>query len=153
VPTTRDSSTANAPSSAGDDIDRLRSVLLRLARCIRTSSVGDITPSQLAVLASIARHGPLTVREVAETERMKPPSASKIIAALEQLGLVERTVDPDDRRCTPIATTPTGVDYLKQVRTAGRTWLARQLHEIDQQDVAMIHAAVPALERLLGSTA
>ncbi len=145
-------STANVTSSPGDDIDRLRSVLLRLARCIRTSSVGEITPSQLAVLGSIARHGPLTVREIASTERMKPPSASKIVAALEQLGLVERTVDPGDRRCTPIATTPAGVDYLKQARAAGRTWLARHLDEIDEQDVAMIHAALPALEHLLGST-
>jgi DNA-binding MarR family transcriptional regulator len=140
-----------SPLSADGDIDRLRIVLLRLARCIRNSSVGEITPSQLAVLGSITLHGPLTVGQIAETERMKPPSASKIVAALEELGLVRRTVDPDDRRCTPIATTPAGAEYLDQVRAAGHSWLAQHVRETDEEDAAMIHAALPALERLLGS--
>ena len=134
-----------------DDVDRLRLVLLRLARKIRTSSAGSITPSQLAVLATVNRHGHLTVGQIAEIEHVKPPSVSKIVAALEQTGYLERTVDPDDRRCNPLRLTPGGSDYLDHVRAAGRTWLASRLDGLDADDIVTVTAAMPALERLLGS--
>jgi DNA-binding MarR family transcriptional regulator len=134
-----------------DDVDRLRLVLLRLARKIRTSSAGSITPSQLAVLATVNRHGHLTVGQIAEIEHVKPPSASKIVAALEQTGYLERTVDPDDRRCNPLRLTPDGSDYLDHVRAAGRTWLASRLDGLDVDDIVTVTAVMPALERLLGS--
>ncbi len=133
-----------------EDIDRLRLVLLRLARRIRTNSSGRITPSQLAVLATVNRHQRLTVGQIAEYEHVKPPSASKIVAALEQGGLVERRTDPDDRRCAHIAVTRDGIAYLDSVRAAGRTWLASQMVTLDDQDINSIEAALPALEQLLG---
>jgi DNA-binding MarR family transcriptional regulator len=145
-----------SPSDAsrrGDDaeeIDRLRIVLLRLARRIRNSSDGDITPSQRVVLASIVHHGELTIGQIADFEHVKPPSASKIVAALEQQGLVERRRDPNDRRCVPIAATPAGIAFLESARAAGRTWLAGRLGELDTTDVDELERALPALERLLG---
>jgi DNA-binding MarR family transcriptional regulator len=135
-----------------DDVDRLRLVLLRLARKIRTSSAGSITPSQLAVLATVNRHGHLTVGQIAEIEHVKPPSVSKIVAALEQAGYLERTVDPDDRRCNPLRLTPDGTNYLDHVRAAGRTWLASRLDGLTADDIVTVTAAMPALERLLGSS-
>jgi DNA-binding MarR family transcriptional regulator len=132
------------------DIDRLRLVLLRLARRIRTNSSGRITPSQLAVLATVVRHGQLTVGQIAEHEHVKPPSASKIVGALEQGGLVERRTDPDDRRCAHIAATADGLAHLDGVRAAGRTWLSSQLGTLEPDQVAVIEAALPALEQLLG---
>lgn len=132
------------------DIDRLRLVLLRLARRIRTRASGSITPSQLAVLGSIIRHERLTVGQIAEHEHVTPPSASKIVAALERTGFVERTIDPDDRRCTPITVTDAGLAYADEVRAAGRTWLADQLEHITSDEIDAIGAALPALERLLG---
>jgi len=135
---------------AEGDIDRLRLVLLRLARRIRTNSSGRITPSQLAVLATVVRHERLTVGQIAEYEHVKPPSASKIVGALEQGGLVERRIDPGDRRCAHIGATPEGIAYLDAVRAAGRTWLASQLGTLDSDEVAAIEAALPALEQLLG---
>lgn len=152
--------TAAAPKPAADhvaerppldDVDRLRLVLLRLARTIRTRSVELLTPSQLTVLATVARHGHLTVGQIADIEHVKPPSVSKIVATLEQLGYLERTVDPVDRRCNPLRLTPDGNDYLDHVRAAGRTWLASRLDGIDATDVATISGALPALERLLGT--
>jgi DNA-binding MarR family transcriptional regulator len=70
-----------ADTLARSDIDRLRMVLLRLARKIRNSSAGDITPSQRIVLASIIFHERLTISQIAELEHIKPPSNSKIVAA------------------------------------------------------------------------
>lgn len=133
------------------EVERLRLVLLRLARRIRTSSVDRLTPSQLAVLATLARHGQLTVGQIAEFEHVKPPSVSKIVAALDQAGFVERGVDPADRRCVPIAPTAEGIAYLEEVRAAGRTWLATRIGELADDDITAIDAALPALERLLGS--
>lgn len=141
---------AAPPSSEQLEIDRLRVVLLRLARRIRNSSDGDITPSQRVVLASIIHHGELTVGQIADLEHVKPPSASKIVAGLEQRGYVERRSDPNDRRCVPIAATAAGVAFLESARAAGRTWLAGRLDEIDPVDVDEIERALPALERLLG---
>jgi DNA-binding MarR family transcriptional regulator len=132
------------------EIDRLRVVLLRLARRIRNSTDGDVTPSQRVVLASIVHHGELTVGQIADLEHVKPPSASKIVAALEQRGFVERRSDPHDRRCVPIAATTEGVAFLESARAAGRTWLAGRLGGLDAADVDAIEQALPALERLLG---
>ena len=131
------------------DVDQLRLVLLRLARRIRTNSSGRITPSQLAVLGTIVRRKQLTVGQIAELEHVKPPSVSKIVAALERGGLVGRRTDPHDRRCAHIAATSDGVAYVEEVRAAGRTWLASQLATLDNDDVAAIEAALPALDRLL----
>jgi len=141
---------ADAQVRSGDDIDRLRLVLLRLARRIRTNSSERITPSQLAVLATVVRHERLTVGQIAEFEHVKPPSASKIVAALEQGGLIERRTDPNDRRCAHIAATSEGLAYIEATRAAGRTWLATQLGHLDPDEIAVIDAALPALERLLG---
>jgi DNA-binding MarR family transcriptional regulator len=136
---------------SGADLDRLRLVLLRLARRIRTSSAGSITPSQLAVVATVVRHGPVTVGQIAELEQVRPPSASRIVAALEEQALVERHADPDDRRRTLIGATVEGEEYLAQVRAAGRGWLASRLDELDDDDVRVLEGALATLERLLGS--
>lgn len=134
-----------------DDIDRLRLVLLRLTRRIRTHANTGITPSQMAVLATIIRQGRVTVGQIAEIEHVQPPSVSKIVATLEKIGYVERSVDPDDRRCAPLVATPAGLAYADEVRAAGRTWLAERLEGLDVIDVAAVEQALPALERLLGA--
>ena len=135
------------------ELDRLRLVLLRLARSIRTNSAGEITPSQMAVLATLNNRGPRTIGQIAELEQVKPPSASKIVAALERTGLVEREADPDDRRCTVIAVTPSGRAHIERARAAGRSWLAGRLDDLDADDLARLSVALPALERLLGGDA
>ncbi len=145
--------TSTSSSSTGVDVDRLRLVLLRLARGIRTNSAGQITPSQLAVLATLDKRGPCTIGQIAELEQVKPPSVSKIVAALERADLVEREVDPDDRRCTVIAVTTSGHDHIVRARAAGRSWLAGRLDDLDPDDLATLTAALPALERLLGGGA
>ena len=140
------------PGQHDIDIDRLRLVLLRVARRIRTSSVEELTPSQLAVLSTVERNGRITIGEIADIEHVKPPSVSKIVAALEHTGFVAREPDDRDRRCVFITATSAGMTYLESVRAAGRTWLASQLAELDDADVRELSAALPALERLLEVT-
>jgi len=134
-----------------DDVERLRLVVLRLSRRIRTNSVDELTPSQQAVFASIAKNGPATIGRIAELEHVQPPSASKIVASLEVRGLVERRSDPDDRRCSLIAITDTGSTYLEEARAAGRSWLAAQLIDLDGADAVALATALPALEQLVAA--
>jgi DNA-binding MarR family transcriptional regulator len=134
-----------------DDLDRLRVALLRLSRRIRANSVGELTPSQFAMFVSVVKFGPCTISHLAELEHVKAPSASKIVAALEGLGLVERRDDPEDRRCSVIVATRSGHDYFDEVRVAGRSWLASRVSMLEADDVRLIDAALPALERLLAT--
>jgi DNA-binding MarR family transcriptional regulator len=136
---------------SADDLDRLRVALLRLSRRIRANSVGELTPSQFSMFVSVVKFGPCTVSHLAELEHVKAPSASKIVAALEGLGLVERREDPEDRRCSVIVATRRGHDYFDEVRVAGRSWLASRVSMLDADDVGLIDAALPALERLLAT--
>lgn len=142
-----DERSATDPST--EHVERLRLVALRLARRIRTNSVDELTPSQQALFASVAKNGPAPIGRIAELEHVQPPSASKIVASLEERGLVARELDPDDRRCSLISVTPAGLAYLDQARTAGRTWLAGQLAELGADDIDTLIAALPALELLL----
>ncbi len=138
-------------TASSDDIERLRLVTLRLARRIRTNSVDELTPSQQAVFASIAKNGPITIGRIAELEHVQPPSASKIVASLEERGLVARAPDPDDRRCALISLTQDGVEYLETARTAGRTWLATQVGELGADGIEVLIAALAPLEQLLAA--
>lgn len=135
-----------------EEIGRLRLALLRVARRIRSQSVGDVSPSQFAVLTSLARHGASTIGQIAEYEHVQPPSASRIVAALDQRGLVGRSADPDDRRCAKIALTPAGEEYLSEVRAASTSWLAAQVDGLPAADVKRLGAAIPVLERILEDT-
>lgn len=132
------------------DVDRLRVALIRIARKIRTQSQWAISPTQVAVLGTILEHQPLTNRQIADLEHVKPPTASKSVDALERAGLVERSADPNDRRCVQVTVTPAGLAFADEVRAAGRTWLADRIGELEGDDVTALAGALPALERLLG---
>ena len=134
------------------DVDRLRRAIIRIARRIRATS-DRITPSQRSVLGTVYREGPVTVGQVAEIEHIQPPAASRILTTLEQLGLVERRQDPNDRRCSRLVATQAGTDMVAELTVAGRGWLAEQLAQLDPSDVDQIAGAIPALERLLDVTA
>ena len=133
-----------------EDLDRLRVVLIRIARRIRSRAQGDFSPSQLAVLGTVINHQPITNGRIAEIEHVRPPTTTRIVDTLERAGFVERTPDPDDRRCIRVTVTPEGHAYADEVRAAGRTWLAEQMEVLDADDVRSIESALPALERLLG---
>lgn len=134
------------------EVGQLRITLLRIVRTIRSQYRGDVTPSQLAVLSSLLRHGACTVGEIAAHEHVQPPSASRIVAVLEQRGLVSRAVDPDDRRCARVQLSPEGQAYVDELRTSSTSWLAERIDTLDPTEAAALKAALPALEHLLHSS-
>ena len=127
---------------------RLRLALVPLSRRLRQQNGPDLTASQASALGSIAKHGPLTVGELAERERVTSPMITKIAKNLEEAGLVTRSPDPTDRRVTRLALTAQGSKRLERNRTRKDAWLATRLADLDDADLATIEAFIPLLERL-----
>jgi DNA-binding MarR family transcriptional regulator len=128
---------------------RLRLTIARTARRLRQEAGGELTGTQTAALATIERHGPLTPSELADLERVKRPSATRIVARLADAGLVERAADPDDGRVSLVSLTKAGAAELKRLRTRKNAYLARRLRDLDSADVAALERAADVLERML----
>jgi DNA-binding MarR family transcriptional regulator len=129
--------------------DRLRVVLARSARRLRQEAGADLGPTLTAALATIERHGPLTPSEVASRERIQRPTATRLIAKLEELGLIVRTALPGDARSSLLSVTPAGSAMLADIRTRKDAFLARRLRELPAEDRATLARAADLLERLL----
>jgi DNA-binding MarR family transcriptional regulator len=128
---------------------RLRLVITRTARRLRQEAGTDLGPSQTAALATIDRHGPLTPSELARMERIQRPSATRIVARLEETGLVERVADPSDGRSFTVSATAGGRALMNKLRTRKNAYLARRIRPLDEDDLATLERAAAILEDLL----
>jgi DNA-binding MarR family transcriptional regulator len=127
----------------------LRDAITRLNRRVRqTRPVGDITATQLSALASLEAAGAMTPRELADAERVRPPTMTKIVAKLEERELVQRTPHPTDRRQVILAATPAGRDMLAQFERAREEWLARRLAELTADEREILRRAAEILRRI-----
>ena len=142
---------AASPSAAIDHelVARLRLAVGRLARRLRQQTEGEISASQLSALASVDRLGPLTLGELAAVERVRPPTTTRVVANLEELGLVARRPDPADRRVARVETTPEGRAFLERSRTRRDAFLAQRMAALSPDELGLLEPAVAVLERLL----
>ena len=127
---------------------RLRPAITRTARRMRQEA-GGLTPTLAAALATVECHGPLTPSELADRERVKRPTATRLVSRLEVDGLVARTADPGDRRSSLIAVTPEGRALLREIRGRKDAFLARRLRALAAEDRATLARGVEVLERML----
>lgn len=132
--------------------DELRLNVTRLARQMRRQSDTDMTPTQLAALATIERAGPMPIGALAEAEQIGAPTATKIVDKLEAAGQVERTADPTDRRVTLVGITAAGLELLRDLRARKTAWLATRLSALAPDELAALAAASRILERLAAPT-
>src|SRR2546429_5772613 len=97
--------------------EQLRVAITRLNRRLRqTRPVGELTQNQLSVLASLDLAGALTPRELSDAERVQPPTMTKVIAKLEERGLIQRTPHPTDGRQVLLSATDAGRAVLLEQR-------------------------------------
>ena len=136
-------------STQADLAVRLRLVIARTARRLRQEAGEELSPSQAAALATIDRHGPVTPSELAVRERIQRPTATRVIARLEEAGLVDRTADPEDRRSCVVGLTPAGRALLVRVRMRKDAYLSRRLRDLDADERAALDRAAAILERVL----
>jgi DNA-binding MarR family transcriptional regulator len=127
---------------------RLRVSATRLARRLRKENAGELTPSQVSALVAISTHGPLTLGELADHERVAPPSISKAVAKLEADGLVSREADPKDRRVHRVSTTPAAEALLAENRERKTAWLTTRILELEPAEQSRLVDALDVLDRL-----
>lgn len=130
-------------------VSRLRVTAMRLARRIRRESGDDITPSQLAILGTVERFGPLTMSRIAELEGVQAPSVTRIVGLLEDEGMVRLAASDEDRRAKVATITTKGARRLERIRSNRNAWLACRLEELTPAERDALAAALPALEHLL----
>ena len=134
--------------------DQLRPAILRLARNLRrdTERFG-VTAHQATLLAQVSSRPGLSLRELAHSEGISPPSLSGHVDRLEAAGLLVRVRSTDDRRRVGLELTPEGRSLLKRIRARRTTWLADRLGGLPEEDREAIESALPALHALLEARA
>ncbi|HEX3514818.1 MAG TPA: MarR family transcriptional regulator [Trebonia sp.] len=132
----------------------MRISISRLARRLRVERLGlggtetVLSDIQLAALAALARHDSMTPGELAEHEKVQPPSMTRVIAVLEERGLVNREPHATDRRQVVLTVTGDGRDVVQRVRRRREAWLAQRLQELTPDERQILRAAAPILEKI-----
>jgi DNA-binding MarR family transcriptional regulator len=128
---------------------RLRLAIMRLARRLRQQAEPDMTPSMLSAMANIEYRQPVTLGNLAEAERVTPPTMTKIVGRLEEAGLVKRVVDTADRRIQRVSLTRDGVKLIARNRSRKNAYLARKLRKLEPDEVSKLEEAVGVIEKIL----
>ena len=105
----------------------------------------ELSRTAASILKSLSEGGPLRVTALAARERVAQPTMSVILKRLGSRGLVERRVDPGDRRATLVAITPLGVETLSERAQLRSSWFASRLAGLDGDDRRAVAAAVEKL--------
>src|ERR1700691_618087 len=132
----------------------MRISISRLARRLRVERLGlgetelVLSDIQLAALAALDRHQAMTPGELADHEKVQPPSMTRVIAVLEERKLVERAPHPTDRRQVLLTATPQGRALVARVRRRREAWLAQRFQELTPEERAILRSAAPILEKL-----
>ena len=127
------------------DLDaQLRVAVGRLNRRIRAEKASDdLSDGQFSVLALLFREGPHTVGQLAEAERVTPPSMNRRVNALEEGGYVAREGSPDDGRKVVVRLTGDGAAFVTETRRRRDQWLAKRTRELtDAQRETLLAASV-----------
>jgi len=136
------------PASA-ETASRLRVAVARIDRLLSREVLGgDLTRTQLSVLASLVREGEKRLSALGEREGLNPTMLSRVVAALERSGWVERTPDPDDGRAALVSATAAGRALHARLRRERSALVEQWLVGLDHDAAGRLAAALPLLEGL-----
>jgi len=136
-----------------DEVGRLRGALVRIARSIARSidrqvPTEGLTRSQVWVLSTIARMGPIGMGELAEFENMNPTMLSRMVGKMADAGLVERVSDARDGRAVVVRLTTAGTALQDRLRAERSRLFVERLAELPERFATELLGALPALEAL-----
>jgi DNA-binding MarR family transcriptional regulator len=138
-----------SPPANPELADRLhRLLVLLLRRLAREDEALGLSGARLSALSVLEFAGPLTLGQLAAAERVRPPTMSRLVAALEREGWVERAPGAGDRRQVLLRTTPAGSRLMQQGRRRRAGALARRLARLAPDDLALLERATELLERV-----
>lgn len=128
----------------------LRISVMRLSRRLRNERepADDLSANSLAVLGTLSRYGSMTIGELAAAERVQPPSMTRAVTALCEMGLVERSPHRSDRRVVVVSLTDAAHEVLTESRRRKEAWLNHRLKELSPAERQALRDAAPILERL-----
>jgi DNA-binding MarR family transcriptional regulator len=126
----------------------LRLGVTRLARKLRREGDTGVTPTLLAALSTIERHGPMTAGSLAAHEQVEKPTVTRLLAALEARALIERTPDPLDGRIAWLQVTAEGRKLLQGTRRRKDEYLARRIKRLPLEDRLVLERAAEIFEQL-----
>jgi DNA-binding MarR family transcriptional regulator len=122
--------------------------MFRLARALRHEGSTALSPSQVSALASVDEFGPLRISALATLESVGAPVATRIVASLEELDLLKRTDDPDDKRASLVELSDHGRDVLAALWSERTIGLSSRLERLSPAERNRLELALPALEKL-----
>jgi DNA-binding MarR family transcriptional regulator len=121
-----------------------------LVRRVRAAAASQgLSLTEASVMSRLAREGPATTAELARAEGMRPQSMGTSIAALEEMGMVERKPHATDGRQVNIVLTAKGVAARKSAKDAKRTWLAQAMEQLNEREREALFAAGEIIRRLV----
>ena len=124
-------------------------LLVRRLRAASLAQTQELSSTQMAVIARLAKEGPATISDLARAESVKPQSMGTVIAALEQMRILERNPHPTDGRQVLIALSAKGTAMRENVRDTKRAWLEQAVAKIDKKDREVLFAAGEIIKRLV----
>lgn len=142
----------SSPTVTADLAHDLRLATMRLARRLRQQRADHGVPlGQISVLATLDRLGPLTPGALAQHEQVRPPTMTRVLAALDGAGYLQRVADPNDGRSQLVSLTPSAQKMLRDDRRRRDEWLAAHLIDLTPEQRDALRVALPVLEVLADS--
>ncbi|MEY9855476.1 DNA-binding MarR family transcriptional regulator [Catenulispora sp. GAS73] len=131
---------------------QLRVAVTRLYRRFRSERPeGSLGDAALEVLTRLHKHGPRTLTELSEDDRVSPASMSQIVNRLTSAGYAVRTRDPHDGRKVLFSATAEGDAVAGAARAQRHAWLDRQLRQLSAEDRAVIARAAELFNQITES--
>jgi len=143
---------SSAIPQSGDEAARLRAAINRIARRLRPTKAGaGLTPTQISVLETVSRRGPIRLSDLAVVEDVNPTMLSRVAGKLEDLGLIRRHQHPGDGRAALLGLTEKGERVLERMRSERTDQLSVELDAFDDGARQQLLDALPVLEALAES--
>lgn len=146
-------SSPTAETPAEEDLaaeaSEVRIATFRLARRLRAQrAVDTMSDGQFAVLATLKVHGPHTLGELAERERVSAPSMNRTVNCLEESGYLTRTPDEADRRKVNIALTADGRGVVDETVRRRDAWLEAAISDLPARKRAVLLEAAEIMREV-----
>jgi DNA-binding MarR family transcriptional regulator len=127
----------------------LRIAVMRFSRRLRSQRVDtSVTLTHLSAMSTLRRHGAMSAGELAGHERVQPPSMTRVVGALEAMGLITRTPHPTDGRQVVIELTPAAHTLLDAEAQAREAWLSERLEQLSPQEREVLREAAAIMDKL-----
>jgi DNA-binding MarR family transcriptional regulator len=127
--------------------------VMRLARQLRFRRPdSSVSLSQLSALSTLAKEGAMTPGALALRERVRPPSMTRVIASLADLGFVARSAHPADGRQVLVSVSPSGAELIEAERKASQEWLQNRLSQFNADERQALLIAADLMSELVDET-